>query len=373
MNCIFYCKNKEFEEENQKYIEVRQNYLNIENKYTKNEKKIRIYCSKFNSAFNIFQNKYSLEEFVKYDGILYLCLLLEYNYQIICQLENIKEYNKDIITKIEKNIIEIIQFFNEYILNIKYIINLYEQMNNFFYQIVTTLKKYITMNNIKDDIFELIYQLINKIINLTKDDEDLDIANKIFEIKSKLCGLLHDILIISYKKSELNYCVIKNYVSIFYKLIEQGKLNDIYSNELIDEFLSFSFIFDGGIAIYKNDNDRKSLQNIYLNLLIKLLKHSKILCDKKYSQKISEEKNNKKQKKNQKVIIEKNNEYLEHYMEYAFQKIKFPDIFSNLLSAIYKADLISDMKSTHINYIKKILKEQKIIKVLFSIFVSKFY
>ena len=44
-------------------------------------------------------------------------------------------------------------------------------------------------------------------------------------------------------------------------------------------------------------------------------------------------------------------------MEYTFQKIKFPDIFSNLLNAIYKADLISDMKSTHINHIKKILKE----------------
>ena len=71
MNCMFYYKDKEFDERSTKYIEVRQNYFNIKNKSLKKEKKIKIYCTKFNSAFNIFRHKNSLEEFIKYDGIIY--------------------------------------------------------------------------------------------------------------------------------------------------------------------------------------------------------------------------------------------------------------------------------------------------------------
>ena len=99
------------------------------------------------------------------------------------------------------------------------------------------------------------------------------------------------------------------------------------------------------------------MQNIYANLLSKLLKHSKIISDKIYSQKISEEKNNKKKKKKIEEVIEKNNEYLNHYMEYTFQKINYPDIFSNLLNVVYKADLISDIKLIYINQLKKIYND----------------
>ena len=54
-------------------LEVRQNYLNIKQKSndSKNEKLVKIFSSLFNSRFNIFENKYSLEEFIKYDGFYY--------------------------------------------------------------------------------------------------------------------------------------------------------------------------------------------------------------------------------------------------------------------------------------------------------------
>ena len=344
---------KNFEGEKEKYIEINQNYLNIDLKSLKNEKKIRIYSKHFNNSFNIFEYKNSLEEFVKNDGIFYLCLLLEYNYQILCHIDNQKENDKDILTKIENNIKELIQFFNDYILNIQYVTNIYDQINNFFYQIVTTLKKYFKMNNINDNIFELISKLINKITNLIKDETDLDLSNKILQLKSKLFGFLHDILIIFHQNSIYSCYVIKNYISIFSQLLEQGKLNDIYSNKLIDEFLSLSFLFDNNTN-YINNNERNSLKKYYINFLINILKNSDLICHKKYLQKISEENKNKKKKKNLKDINEKNNEYLDHYIESSLQLIDFPDIFSNLLNIIYQSDLISDIKPIYITQIKKI-------------------
>ena len=345
---------KNYEEEKDRYIEIKQNYLNIDQKSLKNEKKIRIYCKHFNNSFNIFEHKNSLEEFVKYDGIFYLCLLLEYNYQILCHIENKKENDFNIITKIEKNIIEIIEFFNDYILNVQYVTNLYEQINNFFYQIVTTMKKYIKINNINDNILELIFRLINKIANLTNDNTDSELSDKIFQLKNKLFGFLHDILIILHNNSIYSNYIIKNYISIFSELLEKGKLNDMYSNELIDKFLSFSFLFDNKTSNNINDNERIILKKIYKNFLIKILRNSNLICHNKYLQKISEENKIKKKKKNQKDINEKNNEYLDHYIESALQKINFPDIFENLLVVIYKSDLISDIKLIYIEQIKKI-------------------
>jgi hypothetical protein len=86
------------------YIETRQNYLNLEQKASssKNGKMIKIFSRYFNSRFNIFANKYSLEEFVKYDGIIYLCLLLEYDYQILYNIQEKSKIEKEILEKNKK-------------------------------------------------------------------------------------------------------------------------------------------------------------------------------------------------------------------------------------------------------------------------------
>ena len=53
-----------------------------------------------------------------------------------------------------------------------------------------------------------------------------------------------------------------------------------------------------------------------------------------------------------KYDIEKNNEYLNHYIEFALKNERFQDIFSNLLNIVYKAGLIPDVKPIYIDQIK---------------------
>jgi hypothetical protein len=103
---------------------------------------IKIFSRYFNSRFNIFANKYSLEEFVKYDGIIYLCLLLEYDYQILYNIQEkskiekeiLEKNKKEILEKIENNIIEIIKFFMDYIIHKDNIRNFHKEFEKFFYQ-----------------------------------------------------------------------------------------------------------------------------------------------------------------------------------------------------------------------------------------------
>ena len=88
---------------------------------------IKIFSCFFNSRFNIFENKYSLEEFIKYDGLCYLCLLLEYFYQILCKIEQEKNDNNNFNQK-DNNKIE--QENNNQIEQEKININRSEQENN---------------------------------------------------------------------------------------------------------------------------------------------------------------------------------------------------------------------------------------------------
>ena len=116
--------------------EFRQNYLNLRQKSaSKGDKMIKNIKFVFNSGFNIFENKYSLEEFIEYDGIYYLCLLLEYFYQLLCKIQKEKINDKNILIKIEKNILENNKISNNYI------------------------------NNVNDGALNVIYQIIEKVID----------------------------------------------------------------------------------------------------------------------------------------------------------------------------------------------------------------
>ena len=354
-----------------KCFEVRQNYLNLEQKTStsKTEKTIKILSKNFNSRFNIFDNKYSLEEFVKYDGIIYLGLFLEYDYQIICNIEKEKE-KKYILEKIENNMIEIAKFFNDFIINEHYVKNFSSQIDKFFYQLVVVLKKYIKINNINNKIFKLIEELITKITNLTidKNSDDDNLKNKIFGLKSKSLGLLHDILILFYQNSEFSYYAISNFISIMSKLLIKGKLNDLYSTEFMDEFLALSLIFEQHISFFKNNEQRESLQKSYEEFLIQLLKNS-ALVNKEKTKNINISNNEEQSKslnffkkiksseiKSNEESDEIENEYLNHFIVITLQRERFQDIFAKLLNILYKSDLIRDIKPIYISQLYNILK-----------------
>jgi len=367
---------KVYERNVKKIKEVRQNYLNLDSKKSSSKigKTIKIFNPFFNNRFHIFENKLSIEEFIKYDGIFYFGLLLEYYYQILFKIKKEDKFYKDILEKIKINIIEILIFFNNNIINIHYIKYFSPQIDNFFYQITATLKQYINIkniiqinknnNSINDEIFKSLEQIIENLMDLGKDDTiDADLNDKIYKLKSKMFGLLHDILTKFYQNPDYNCYIIEKYISIYSKLLTQGKLEDFYSNEFIDEFLGLSLIFEKNFSFFKNANLEIiiSIRKLYEDFLIKLLMNIKIKINYPLKSKLEEQKNSSIFKKNKKVEnmkeekIEKNNEYLNHYIEFALKNERFQDIFSNLLNIVYKAGLIPDVKPIYIDQIKIIL------------------
>ena len=111
----------------------------IQSDSSENEKKIKILTSSFNKNFHIFQNNLAALEFIKYGGINYLSLLLEYYYQILSHiLQNINSYQKkeikEICQKINQKILNNISFFNINVINI-----------NFNFRMINPINKYLTV------------------------------------------------------------------------------------------------------------------------------------------------------------------------------------------------------------------------------------
>ena len=361
---------KAFEEAKGNSLEVRQNYLDIKQKtsFSKGEKIIKIFSPFFNSRFNIFKNKYSLEEFIKYDGIYFLCLILEYYYQIMC---NIKNYSNQIglFRKISECIIELIEFFLNKILNENYLLKFIDQINKFFYQMTITLKKYFEINSINSKIWDLIDRLIMKVTDLLKRDKIN--SNKAFSrekllLKLEFMGLLHDILFLYYKYQESSYEIIDNYINIVTKLLNNQKLDDLYSNELIDEFLSLCSILDNQNKYNYNKEQLNSLQKKYEAFLIKLLDNTVLIIENSYKNQKNNESSSKDisdKQKRKKTIDEKskeekrenNNIYLNHFVEFTLQITDYPYIFSKLLNVLYKSNLVREIKPIYMEHILNIL------------------
>ena len=151
-------------------------------------------------------------------------------------------------------------------------------------------------------------------------------------------------------------------------------MDDLYSNEFIDEFFDISYIFETQLFLFKHEDEKsiKDLQNLYVDFLIKLLRNSNQICQAESLKKKEEQKNlyNKNNKRKNSEFTQKEekieNPYLNHYIDRAFQKEKSQHIFSGLLKVIYKSDLILDINPIFIEKIQNILlnnykKKEKII------------
>ena len=219
------------------------------------------------------------------------------------------------------------------------------------------------INNINNEIIELIHQIINKIINSLREnitDNDSNLQEKIMILKRKLLEFLHDILVKFILKEKFSYLVINGYISIFSKILSEGKLIDKYSIEYLDEFLELSIIFQKDFSFLKNinTNEINSIKKSYEQFLIKFL----ITTNSDFQTKlknISDIKDKKKgsifSKKKKEEKIFKDNEYLNHYIEFILKNQNFPYIFSALLNILYEANLIPEIKSIYIEQIKNIL------------------
>jgi hypothetical protein len=138
----------------------------IQSDSSENEKKIKILTSSFNKNFHIFQNNLAALEFIKYGGINYLSLLLEYYYQILSHiLENINSYQKkeikEICQKINQKILNNISFFNINVININFNFRMINPINKYFYQMSTTLMKFLELSMINTETIVAILYLFN--------------------------------------------------------------------------------------------------------------------------------------------------------------------------------------------------------------------
>ena len=369
-------------------MSIRQNFLDFKQKAisSKNDKMIKIFTSFFNNKFHIFENKNSLEEFIKYDGIYYLCLLLEYYYQIICKLidlGNIQSDNKinldinDIYKKIENNIYEIFEFFYNKIINKQFCKNFIKEINHFLYQMSLILKKYMTINNINTKFLDIILYLIKTFINyINIQNENMedssDYINEFIKLRNQLLVLLHNLCLFFYDDTEL-ISKIEFYIDAIKDLLINKYLNDLFSIKFLEQLLSLAFIFDDSNSyIKKNKLAFKKIQKKYSLLLTQflLISYTDFSASNQNENKNELKKSikslfDKKIKNEEKIKDEKKNdnfEYLNYYIDFSLQTENSPYIFSNLLNVLCQSELIDKIHPRFIEEIKyKLEQNYKII------------
>jgi len=370
-------------------VTARQNYLNLKQKKNNSkEKMINIFTSFFNCRFHIFESKSTLDEFMKYDGIHYLCLLFEYYYQIISMTENANDINankennniinnnnfvnsEEIYEKIENNIFDLIIFFIDKILSKKYCKHFIIEIEQFFYQMVITVKKYMKNNSMKNEIFDIIQTLLKSFINLIKEEEKnaelTDYINQLKNIRDNLLDLLYNLAFSLDGKND-KYKNIENYLNIMNYLLINDYLNDIFSEEFSKKLLSTCFLFDNENSWYNNKIDFLKLTKKYSILMIEFLKKAyKNILDKTINEEKAKplrksgilngrEKNiNIKEELNEQKK-EKNFIYINKFFDKALEYLNHEYIFSNLLKVIYKSELVAKADFKYIEVIQNILE-----------------
>ena len=226
-------------------------YLNYKIKSDSNNKKcLTINSSVFNNKFHTFEFKYSLIEFVKYEGIHYLSLLFEYLYQILCFLsekkDKIEKDNlKQLYNQINEKITKIIKFLYINIINT----NLYEynliQIEQFFYQMAKTIFKFVEVECLDFETIKFIVDIINSFDKKTNTNNP-EGFQFLSLIKIKLIEIVINPRI--YNDND-DFCLKKlNYVFLdlltSFQIIKVTNFRKFYNKENFDMLLSFLWLLD---------------------------------------------------------------------------------------------------------------------------------
>ena len=150
-------------------FEIKKIYLNINEKLDirDKEKILKLKTSNFNKNFHIFENKFTLIEFIKNDRFNYLNLIFEYYYQIICRLLKIKEkYNKNddinnICEKLNMKINNLLNFFEKMIIDKNLYSDFLIETNRFLCQMLVAIKKFLDIHILNFDSITFLVKLLN--------------------------------------------------------------------------------------------------------------------------------------------------------------------------------------------------------------------
>ena len=347
---------------------IKRKYFDLKLKSESNDedKAIFVYSSFFDKNFHIFKNEFTLNEFIKYDGIHLLSLIMEYYYQIlnnIYEKKMMKETQeiKDLCKKIEKNILENLQFFNENILQNMQILNVnLADINKFFYTMSITLVKFIEIEEINFDNIKYLLKIIDKIPYVNE--------NFVNDIKISLIEFILNPNI--FKKEEVNMEILnstlQSLLKIFNKNIERENFKKkLIREEYFNQLFLLLWIFDE-INVKENKNINKEIfiqsRKLYTDLLSQSLKIIIITKNEEDLElEISDSKKNKieiEKSKDQEVKDEekeKKNKIIEFVFEKLFEYKDNTNIFCSLINIILELDLIQNANT------------EKIIKTLKSI------
>ena len=253
-----------------KYVDIK-----LKSEANDNEKNIIINTSFFDNNFHTFKNKLTLNEFIKYDGINFLALLMEYYYQI---LNNVYEKKmkketqeiKDVCNKIGNKILENLKFMDENILKRNKTLDLnFNDINKYFYQLSITIIKFIEIEEINFDIINKILEIIESINN----DEKLDLIN---QLKLNLIIFLLNPNL--FRRDEVNIETLKATLESLLKLIKENVKNENFVKKMINKdyfyhlFLLLWIFDDFNIKENKTTNAKTeelliNIRNIFSDLL----------------------------------------------------------------------------------------------------------
>ena len=385
-------------------FKLKKNYLDtiLKPDTSEDKKIIKLFSSLFDKNFHIFENKSSVIEFMKCEGINYLSLLLEYYYQIInCLLdpknkfknEDIKNINKEIY----QNISNLLNFFNVYIIKNNYHFNYKKETLQFFYQLSNTLLAFMEIDTLNIQIIKYFADMMNtynKYINTKqkvprhfivirnnlfdfllnpklfkeKDDSSLEKLNYVFinllflitiNVDGDKFKNIMDIFTVKILNKLLNYIWLldnsDNNKDIINKEKEDSKHHEILVEKtkenyiiLLIEYLKLSYPKD------KNSNKSYSDNNLFVvkdNLNEKDFKSSKTLILNKNDLKLDNNNNGEKEK------------YLiNHFLDKIIENSKNKNIFWNMSIIFAKTNLIKELEESEIEKIKLLIIKELNVK-----------
>ena len=274
---------------------------------------------------------------------------------------------KDLCKKIEKNIFQNLQFFNENILEKMHILNInLTDINKYFYEISIALVK---LNDIEEIDFEVIKYLI-KLIETIKYDENEDF---VIDLKINLMEFILNPNI--FKKDEVNIEILYPALQGLLKIFKENIVNEnfqkkILREEYFNQLFLFLWIFDDINNIKENKNIQKedlikSTKNVYLDLLVESLKAIVIknenegfqlieISDIKKNM-ITKEKTKEETREESDIIKSKQNKIIELVFEKLYEYKDNINIFCIILNLIKDLNLIQNAD------LEKIIKTLKLI------------
>ena len=349
--------------ENQYYNNLRTNETNFDTKI------IEIGTSLFNCNFNIFENTSGLLKFVEEDGIFYFLLILEYYYQIIFKIckdvlgEDKKDFalseeHKAILRNIEFGIKEIMEFFFKKIIETNFNIKFYKIIL-FYYQMNVTIKQFLLLKNINDDIYQLLIKFFDRYQKSLRDYIKTNFIEEKDFYKNQRNFFFDFLLNPSFYHQADDFNLINNLSKFFdssFKVIQDNFIND----EIYSEYI-FTKIFNLDFILKKEDEKKEDKIISYKVVKQKYLFFILILLEAIYNSP-------------NKILF---NFYLAKLFEYQ----RDPIIFYNLSLVIFASKTIYEFQDDFINKIIKVFEnnynekniENRILSISSMILITYYY